>query len=233
MVGGEEARYIVKVLRLRLGDGVLLFDGSGKEYGGEIEKVSKDQVAVRIMGESCPLVESPLELILIQGIPKSEKMDLIVKGTTELGVSGIWPFFSSRTIPRWKDSTLSKKVSHWEKIALSAAQQSGRTRVPEVRAPLPFEDMVNEVDNLKDSFLKIVLWEEERERKIKDVLRGMPQPAGICFLIGPEGGFSPDEINCFKRKGCIPIHLGNRILRTETAGITLLSIIQYEWGDLG
>lgn len=99
--------------------------------------------------------------------------------------------------------------------------------------PLTFEELIKEVGNLKEGILKIVLWEDEKERRIKDVLSENPKVTGICFFVGPEGGFSPIEVDQLKRIGGVTIQLGDRILRTETAGITLLSIIQYEWGDLG
>jgi 16S rRNA (uracil1498-N3)-methyltransferase len=220
-------------LRVKRGESIFIFDGSGKEYRGIIEKVSQNEVEVKILEESCPLVESSLELILIQGVPKAEKMDLIVKGTTELGVSTIKPFFSSRTIPRWKDDSLSRKVLHWQKIGVEAARQSGRTKIPEIMRPVAFEDVVNEAENLPNGFLKIVLWEGEKERGVKEILRSTPKVGKICFFVGPEGGFSGEEVRLLKNIGCISVSLGNRILRTETASITLLSIIQYEWGDLG
>jgi 16S rRNA (uracil1498-N3)-methyltransferase len=211
----------------------LLFDGSGAEYQGTIERVSKNDVQIRIREKYNPQVESPLSLILFQGIPKADKMDLIVKGTTELGIRAIIPLFSFRTIPRWKGNNLTRKVLHWQKIAIEAARQSGRTTVPKVREPLAFEKIAKEIENLNDNALKIILWEDEQERSIKEVLKAHPKIHEIYCFVGPEGGFSAEEVGLLKSKGCISIHLGNRILRTETAAIALLSIIQYEWGDLG
>ena len=230
---GDPARYLTKVLRIKPGESILLFDGSGTEYLGTIEKVSKDDVQIRILEEHQPTVESPLRFILFQGIPKADKMDIIVKGTTELGISTIIPFFSSRTVPRWKKETLERKVEHWQKIAVEAARQSGRTMVPEVNRTLSFEDLLSESGNLNSEFLKIVLWEGERARKIKEVLREQGNVSGISCIVGPEGGFSPEEINLLKRAGCTSVSLGRRILRSETAAIILTGIIQYECGDFG
>ena len=232
IVRGEQARYLAKVLRIRPGENIILFDGSGAEYLSIIERVLRNDVQIRILERYDPPAESPLELVLFQGIPKADKMDIIVKGTTELGVSSINPFFSSRTIPRWKDETLNKKVVHWERIAIELARQSGRTNVPCVGKPVTFDEMIRKVEQVRDGFLKLVLWEDERERKIKDLFRKSSSVPGICFFVGPEGGFSPGEVDLLKNIGCIPVHLGRRILRTETAALTLMSIIQYEWGDL-
>lgn len=210
----------------------MLFDGSGAEYHGTIEDVSRNDVWIKINRKYLPQIESPLRLILFQGIPKSDKMDMIVKGTTELGIHTIIPFFSSRSIPRWGNESMTRKVEHWEKIATEAARQSGRTRVPEVNNPLSFEEMVKEVNYLNKDMIKIILWEEEREGRMKKVLKEQDKVSGISCIIGPEGGFSPEEVNLLKGAGCISINLGKRILRSETAAIALISIIQYEWGDL-
>jgi len=232
IIRGEQARYLAKVLRIRLGENIILFDGSGAEYLGINERVLRNDVQIRILEKYDPPAESPLDLVLFQGIPKADKMDIIVKGTTELGVSSITPFFSSRTVPRWKGETLNRKVVHWKRIALEATRQSGRTKVPCVGKPVTFDEMIRKVEQISDGFLKLVLWEDERERKIKDLFKKSSSVSGICFFVGPEGGFSPGEVNLLKNIGCIPVHLGRRILRTETTALTLMSIIQYEWGDL-
>jgi 16S rRNA (uracil1498-N3)-methyltransferase len=225
-IKGTEAKHIKDVLRLRGGDQVLLFDGSGMEFKGEVAGISKTQVSVDILEAKAGETESPIEIILGQGIPKSDKMDLIVQKSTELGVSRIVPLYTERVVPK---AFSPNKLERWRRIAVEACKQSGRVKVPEVSEPLKLGEFVKSIDA---SSLKLVPWEGEREVSLKTALPSSLKSGKIALVIGPEGGLSDSEIESSRKAGFVPVSLGRRILRTETVPLSLLSIIQYLYGDI-
>lgn len=234
-IKGDEARHIVQVLRLKERDKIKVFTGKGKEYLTEIIQASKKEVIGKILKESKLDTEPPIEITLVQGLPKFDKMDLIVQKATELGVKRIIPVITQRTIIRLNKEKAKVRRIRWQRIALEAAKQSSRAIIPEVREAIPF---IQALDNLNRESLNLIPWEEETSTRLKEVLKHhtshIPHPTShITVFIGPEGGFTPEEVRAAKKKGAIPVSLGPRLLRTETAGLVTLAMILYELGDMG
>lgn len=224
-ITGENARYLSLVLRMKPGEIVTIFNGQGKRYICNILTVHKKEVAVEKVREESYSSESPLSITLAQGLSKGDRMDFAVQKSAELGAKKIVPVITERSQVR---ST--EKVSRWRKIALSAAQQSGREIIPEVLEPV---DLRKFLDEQSPDELKLIFSETHEERNLKSVLSGFKDAKEITLLIGPEGGFSNDEVSLAVEKSFIEVSLGPRILRTETAPIAAISIIQYELGDIG
>lgn len=225
-IKGDEARHIRDVLRLKSGDDVALFDGLGQEFRGRIELITRDSVSVDIVDEIKRGTESPLEIVLGQGLPKSDKMELIIQKSTELGVSRIVPIITERVIPR---SFNPDRLERWEKIAVEACKQSGRVRLPVISEPESIHEFLAGTDKTS---LRLVPWEGEKVVSLKDTLPSSLETGKISFIVGPEGGLSEDEVLLATKSGYIPVSLGKRILRTETVSLTLLSILQFLYGDL-
>jgi 16S rRNA (uracil1498-N3)-methyltransferase len=226
---GSELKHLRTVRRLRAGDEIELFDGQGKRYSARIAKEDSNQAVVEITG-IYPEASSSLNLVLGQALPKARKMDIIVQKATELGVSTLIPFSCARTVPQYDEKRGSVREKRWQKIAREAAKQCGRTTVPEIRKIVSFRELLK---LYPDFGLKLTPWEEERSRGLKALLKRSHKKKKIFMVVGPEGGFTAEEISQAKRSGFIPVSLGKRILRTETVALTLLSIIQFELGDLG
>jgi 16S rRNA (uracil1498-N3)-methyltransferase len=223
-----EIRHIGRVLRLKAGDEVILFDGEGKEYHALLTRLSPREISLSLLREpSTTAAESPLRIILGLGLLKSSKFDWVVQKTTELGVAEVVPFFSLHVVPRWEESQTRSRQSRWEKIASEAAKQSGRARVPKIHSPRSFGDMLAMGP---EEATKILLWEKEPAGSLQDVLTS--PVSSIFVLIGPEGGFSDEEALRARKAGFQPIRLGPRILRAETAGIAIVSLLQFVLGDL-
>lgn len=224
-ITGREARHIATVLRLESGDMISVFDNSGKEYAVLIERSAPSRVEGRIIQEKTVEKESPVEITLFQGLPKSSKMDFIVEKCTELGVHRIVPIITSRTVPKVDPEKMESRRSRWERIAREASKQSGRINVPEIGSVTTFQDALSgEMD------LKLIPWEDERSTTIKSALRkcDVAYPFHIGVFIGPEGGFTRDEIGQARHSGAISVSLGRRVLKTETAGVVASAIILYE-----
>jgi 16S rRNA (uracil1498-N3)-methyltransferase len=228
-VEGDEVRHIQKVLRLKAGDEVIVFDGSAKEYEGTIIEEGSASVVIAVRNVLSSKSESPLEITLAQSLLKGEKMDYLIQKATELGVNRIIPFFSSRTIPLLEESRRLRRYHRWKRIAIEASKQCGRGMVPKID---PFLDFLEMVQTASQDSLRLILWEREGER-LKEILMGLKEKRKIFFVIGPEGGFTQEEIEKSQRKEFIPVNLGRRILRSETSSLCLLSILQYEYGDIG
>lgn len=225
-IKGSEARHIRDVLRLKTSAPVFLFDGSGMEFEGKIASIGADSVSVDIVAAREVKTESPIEIILGQGIPKADKMELIVQKSTELGVSRIVPILTERVVPR---SFNVNKLERWQRVAIEACKQSGRVRVPEILEPVGFKEFVTNAD---PSCLRLIPWEEEKGTSFKSTLPEILDPAKVMLIIGPEGGLSGSEIRLARECGFAPVSLGGRILRTETVSLALISVIQYLYGDL-
>lgn len=225
-IKGDEARHIRNVLRLKIGDNVVLFDGSGQEFKCRVEAFGKDSVSLEIIEAREGDTESPIEIVLGQGVPKSDKMDLIIQKSTELGVSRIVPIFTERVISRTFNSG---KLERWRRIAIEACKQSGRVRLPVVSEPVSIEEFVADTDK---SSLKLIPWEAEEGTSLRDALPSHLKDGKVSFIVGPEGGLSQAEVDLTKAGGYIPVSLGKRILRTETVSLSIISIIQFRYGDL-
>ena len=228
-IEGQEVRHIRRVLRLRAGDGIVVFDGSGKEYGGRIVEEGPSSVLIEVQNINSPGRESPLEVTLAQSLLKGEKMDYLIQKATELGVKEIIPFFSFRSVPILDKSRRLKRYHRWERIAVEASKQCGRGAIPRIG---PLQDYLEILRAPSPDCLRLILWEKEGAG-LKEILKKAMEEKKIFFIVGPEGGVSDEEMERAKRAGFIPVNLGKRILRSETASLCLLSILQYEWGDLG
>jgi 16S rRNA (uracil1498-N3)-methyltransferase len=228
-VRGNEVRHIRKVLRLRSGDKIVVFNGSGKEYEGTIVEEDPSSIVIIIQNILSSKRESLLEIILAQSMLKGEKMDILIQKATELGVKEMITFFSSRSVPFLEKSKRLKRNQRWERIAIEASKQCGRGFVPIIKPPQDYFEIL-QIPSPND--LRLILWEREGIR-LKEILDGSTIKTKVFSIIGPEGGFSEKEIDQAKNMGFIPVTFGGRILRSETAGLSLLSILQYEWGDMG
>jgi 16S rRNA (uracil1498-N3)-methyltransferase len=212
----------------RVGSLITLTDSQGKDFRGRILCISAKEALILPFEVFQLPVESPLEVILLQALPDKERMELIIQKATELGVSTIIPFKSERSISLEERETKQKKAHRWQEIAVKAVQQSRRAKVPRVETYRSFQEALNFCG---PGGLKIILWEKKGE-PLRKILKQDP-PQKVYAVVGPEGGFAEEEVGLAKDKGFVPIKLGQRILRTETAAITLIGILQYELGDLG
>jgi len=218
----------LRVQGARVGNIITLTDSEGKDFRGRVLRLSKEKASVLIF-ESFPFpTESPIEIILLQALPEKERMEWIIQKAIELGVSAIVPFKSERSISLEERESKQKKAHRWQEIALKAVQQSRRAKAPKVEKYRPFEEAL---EYCREEGLKIILWEKEGESLRKVLKKDLH--SRIYTMVGPEGGFSEEEVRLAGKKGFIPVKLGQRILRTETAAITLIGILQYELGDLG
>lgn len=233
-ISGNEAHHIINVLRLSPGERIVVCDGEGYEYEGDIGECSRDKVTVKVIVVRKSLSEPPIQVVLAQGFPKkAESLELVIQKATELGVSRVVPLITERTVARPKDDKLDSRLKRWKRIALEAAKQSQRARVPVVDKPL---DLIGFLETVPRDALCLIPWEMEKNVGIKEILdwevkNGFSRT--VAVLIGPEGGFSEQEVDEARKAGAIPVSMGPRILRTETAGITAMGIILYELGDLG
>ncbi len=227
----EHLRYIKNVLRLKKGDPLILFSGKGVEYGAVIHEVLADAVAVDIVDRR-DVRDAGIKITLAQALPKGPKMDFIVQKATELGAERIIPFHSVRSIPKLAEDKARHKTDRWQKIAIEASRQCGRADIPEVAEIHTFRGML---EGPAEDALKLILWEEESRRQIKDVLQREDTQGVRDFfaLVGPEGGFSKEEVETALAAGCLPVSLGPRVLKVETAALAILAILQYERGTPG
>jgi len=224
VISGSDYRHMTKVLRLKAGDDVTLFDAECYEHYGKIAEIGSRQLTVEIAESRRVNTDSPLNITLLQGLPKADKMDYIVEKATELGVHSIVPVITERSQVRTSD-----KKKRWEMIAVEASKQCGRTKPTIIENTLDFEDAIKQHDN---NMLRI-LFHVNYDISIKDFLKNSLQfPRNIIILIGPEGGFSEHEVLLASKMGYTSLGLGPRTLRTETASLAVLSIIQFYHGDL-
>lgn len=229
-LGSGPSRHISQVLRMQPGQELVLFDGSGGEYSARIEHCGRNKVAVRVGEHKPDERESPLELHLLHGLCRSERMDSVVQKATELGVTTIRPILTARSVIKLNAARAEKKRLHWQNVAISACEQSGRNRIPEILAPLPFAAALKlDRGNGTAQTLAIML-DPSGTNSLGDHAGGNN---AVGLWTGPEGGFTADEVSQAKQAGFKITQAGPRILRTETAPIVALSILQLLAGDLG
>jgi 16S rRNA (uracil1498-N3)-methyltransferase len=224
-LGGSAATHIVRVLRLRPGDALTLFDGRGGEYAGELEGVRKEAAFVAVGAHHTIERESPLATTLAQGVSRGERMDLIVQKATELGVRHIVPVITERTVVRLDAKQANAKRRHWRAVAIAACEQCGRNSVPEVAAPVSLSEFLSTIST-RPNAARIVLSPQGRMR-----VRDLQASEAVIVLIGPEGGMTDAELETAVCGGFQGVRLGPRILRTETAAIAALAVIQHRLGD--
>ncbi|MFT6916040.1 MAG: 16S rRNA (uracil1498-N3)-methyltransferase [Motiliproteus sp.] len=217
-------QHLGRALRMRPGESVLLFDGAGHEHRAELLELSKRSISVRVGPASQRSQESSLAIELGQVMSRGERMDYAVQKATELGVTRIQPLFSERCEVKLSSERQDKRLQHWQQVAISACEQCGRSQVPEILPPLSLSLWLARTDGE----LKLVLHPDAA----KPLSQRQP-PASVDLLIGPEGGLSDQEIAQARDAGFESLQLGPRVLRTETAPVAALSVLQYLWGDLG
>jgi 16S rRNA (uracil1498-N3)-methyltransferase len=220
-LSGDQAHYLGKVLRLSPGAELLLFNGDGQEYHAVITALTKHTVVLTLGNALAPGTESRLHSVLALGISRGERMDYAIQKSTELGVSVVVPLFTEHCEVKLQGERVDKRQAHWQQIAISACEQSGRVKVPQIAAPQLFSTWLPTAA----TELKLVLDHTEHGQ-----LPTQRPTHGVSLLIGPEGGLSAAEVAQAKAAGFLGIALGNRVLRTETAPVAALSVLQYLWG---
>ncbi len=226
---GADVHHIRNVLRLGPGDSLTLVTPRGDEYSSVIRKAGQKAVEVEIL-EKVRVAKKDicLEIALAQGLPRSSKMDFVIQKATELGVASIHPFTSSRSVPRTNPARAQGRLARWRRIAMEACKQCGRTSVPRIHEILPLAEAIRAAG---EEDRKIVLW-EGAPAAWERVFEGSPPPRRFFVLVGPEGGLAEQEVKACQAAGFIPAGLGRRILRTETAALCFLAILQYQLGDM-
>ena len=234
------ARHAARALRLEANDHIVLFNGRGGEYTAHIERIQKEEVAVRVTDFSDLERESRLRVMLAQGISSGERMDYTLQKAVELGVMAIQPIAAKRSVVKLAGERAERRVAHWQGVVASACEQSGRNQVPGVASPLSlagwlgtpiFHGLEPGVDSPpagRRPAGRLLFLSPQAEARLAD----LPAPTTMdCLVAGPEGGFEPDEIAALVAAGALPVRLGPRVLRTETAALAALAAMQTLWGD--
>jgi 16S rRNA (uracil1498-N3)-methyltransferase len=224
-VDGSAGNHISRVLRLRVGDALTLFNGQGGEYAGSIDEIRRDTVVVSILERRDVDRESPCQLTLAQGISRGERMDWVVQKATELGVWQIAPIFTERSIVQLDEKQASRKLQHWRSIAIAACEQSGRNHVPQITQPVGLYELLEK----RTWSGTALLLSPGAPLRIADLASAGTQ---ITVLIGPEGGLADVEQQAAVKAGFTPVRLGPRVLRTETAAVCALTLLQQKFGDI-
>jgi 16S rRNA (uracil1498-N3)-methyltransferase len=221
----ETAHYINRVLRRGAGDTLQVFNSQSGEYTATIVRLQGTQATVRIGASLGLLTESPLHTTLVQGLCRSQRMDYCVQKATELGVSRILPVVTERCMVRLDTKRAARRLEHWRAVATSACEQSGRTALPRIEAPVPLSDVLE-----RDDVDGRVVLDPDAGRPFADWPKAM---SSVSLFIGPEGGLTSEEIEQLGHTGADRWRMGPRIFRTETAGVVALTLAQARWGDLG
>lgn len=221
---GDVTAYLSRVLRLRPGDACVLFNGDGNDYDARLLALDKRGAEAEVVDVAAVANESPLRIVLLQGIARGEKMDLVLQKATELGVAEVVPVDSDRSEVRLQGERLDKRVAHWRGVVAAACGQCGRARVPEVRPPRPLEEALEALPPLPGYLL------DPGAGQSIGTLAGLAE--GCVLAVGPEGGWSPRDRERLHAAGFAGLRLGPRILRTETAGIAAIAALQSRFGDL-
>jgi len=224
-ITGEDAVHALRVLRMRVGDKAMVYDGANHAYEGTVETAAKDSLTLSLGEMQLLHTEPATQITLCQGMPKAGKLELILQKGTELGISTFLPFYSVRSVPK---PGKAEKVERYQRVAYEAAKQSGRGILPKVEAPADFSGFLQEIERHE---LALVAWEEEHGRSLSQVLQESDS-GDIALIIGPEGGFGPEEVEKMKEHGVLPVTLGPRILRTETAGLVMATAVLFQRGDM-
>ncbi|MCJ7556162.1 MAG: 16S rRNA (uracil(1498)-N(3))-methyltransferase [Gammaproteobacteria bacterium] len=223
-ISGQAGQHVARVLRMRVGEELVLFDGSGGEHKARIESIQGDKIVLARLGFDPVEREAPVRVTLLQGISRGERMDWTIQKATEMGVHRILPLESQRSTVKLSAERAGRRREHWQAVAISACEQCGRNRVPEVAIPLSLEQALTEVSSHS---LKLCLREDAQTRPAD-----LPDsPGQVCIAIGPEGGLDERELQILEGAGFLGLRLGPRILRTETAGLAAMAALLSRWGD--
>lgn len=226
-IDADKTRYLVRVLRLQRGDTLLVFDGAGKEYRATLLQAGKNDATLGIEDQTDTATESRLRAHLVQGISRGERMDFVVQKATELGVKRITPVLTEYGVVKLDPERRRKRRDHWQKVAASACEQCGRVRLPLVDAPITLKEWFGSAPESVDA--QFIL----RPGAAMSLADTDEPITKVCILIGPEGGFSDSEYADAEFAGFQSVSIGPRVLRTETAAVAALAILQSRWGDLG
>jgi len=227
LLEGDRARYLGRVLRLRVGDEITIFNGEGGEWSAAIEAMTKSTATLSVGGNVETRTDSALKIHLVQGISRGERMDFVIQKATELGVKRVTPVLTEYGVVKLDATRAEKRRDHWQNIAASACEQSGRTRLPLIDAPVTLKDWFGAKPAEVDAELILAPGAAAS-------LAGITAPqTKVCVMIGPEGGFSETEYEDAAIAGFTSVSLGPRVLRTETAAVAALAVMQSLWGDLG
>ena len=219
------SHHALRVMRVKVDDFLILFNGDGFEYRGRVSDINKKTINIEILSKEKNNNESPININLFQSISSNEKMDMVIQKATELGVSSIQPIFTSRSTVKLSLDRIKKRLIHWRQVSISACGQSGRSKIPTIKSPIGFDRFV---EGISTNSLNLLLHPDNSKES-----SNLPNKysGDINIFVGPEGGFSQDEVLLLKKQNCINIQLGSRILRTETAPLAIIAILQYKYGD--
>lgn len=227
---GTMVHQIRDVLRMKPGDRIILLDNSGYAHQTELVTIDRDTVRARIV-EKWKLETEPMARVtLYQGLLKGQKFDWVLQKGTEIGISAFVPVLAARCVIGNLEDVSDARIERWERIIVEAAEQAGRAALPHLSSPLMF---AHACERAMQSGLTLIPWEGERNRSLREALQAIPKSKEISVFIGPEGGFTEEEIDAAQKRGLMAVSLGPRILRAETAGLVTASAILYELGDLG
>jgi len=229
VIKGKQVHQLRNVLRMAKGDRILVLDNSGWQYEVELRSVEREQVEGIVRDKSLSLSEPGTEIILYQALLKGEKFEFILQKGTELGISSFVPVVCERCVTGLAEDVGDKKLSRWQRIIAEAAEQSRRGKLPLLEPVLPFEQACQSAVGLS-----LLAWEGEQTLGLRAVLRGQKAKdiSSVNLFTGPEGGFSPADVEFARSCGIVPVTLGGRVLRAETAGLVAATAVLYEFGDL-
>ena len=225
VIKGDDARHIARSLRMAVGDEITVCDKKANEYRARLTKIRDEECTAEILDSFRATSELPVYVTLYMAFPKGDKLETVIQKATELGVGRIVPFESSRCIKRPKEDKIDKQLQRYRRIAEEAAKQSGRALIPEISAPMSFEEMLRDATALKKA---IFCYENETEHRLGKILSSLCEGEAVSVIVGSEGGFSPEEAARATEAGCLSVTLGRRILRCETAPLFVLSAIGYQ-----
>lgn len=223
----EQSRYLLRALRMQAGDTLVIFDGQGGEYPASIVGTQKHAVELELGEHNPRSLESPLQIRLVQGVSRGDRMDIVVQKATELGVHAISPVITEYSVVKLNQERAAKRREHWQKIAQSACEQCGRDRVPIVDPVITLGEWLGQ--NMASDAVRLMLDPDATTPLVQAPVTN----SAIVLLTGPEGGFSPQERDNAASIGCHTVSMGPRVLRTETAAVAALAICQATWGDAG
>jgi 16S rRNA (uracil1498-N3)-methyltransferase len=226
----EESHHIARVLRLAAGATIVAVDGRGEALTVRLDQVGSTVTGL-VIAVSAHDTTSPLSITLVQGLPKGDKFETVIRGVTELGAARIAPALTARTVVRLDPARSATRVERWARVAREATKQCGRSHVPVVEPPRPLEAWLTEP--AADDTLRLCRWEEESAPLVRVLSERATPPRAARIVIGPEGGLTAEEVGLARREGWRVVGFGPRLLRTETAGPAVLAVLQFHYGDLG
>ncbi|WP_018752766.1 16S rRNA (uracil(1498)-N(3))-methyltransferase [Paenibacillus sanguinis] len=236
IITGEDARHIGRVMRSKPGDKFIVSDGSSREVLVEVKTIEPQAVTAEILDALPSSGEPWLQVTVAQSLPKGDKMEIVIQKCTEIGASRFLPFLSARTVVQYDRKKEEKRLGRWQKIAKEAAEQAHRSKIPAVEGPVPWNELLAAFEGYD---LVCLCYEKEHGSALREVLKpfvaelNTEQTCHIAVVVGPEGGFSEEEVQAAEAAGAKSVGLGRRILRTETAAMAALTCIMYESGEMG